>query len=403
MRIGIVSAYPWLKKWDNYGTLLQNYALQRHLQSQGHNTYWIRATNARSQPPRGSHKKNALGDPGLLARLIPGYRRSYLTNLIAHLKKRKKAALHEKIKRFNSAHPRHFDEFFSKHIHHTRKEYTFEELVTHPPNADAYIAGSDQIWGSSSPLYFLGFGPSSTKRIAYAVSAPWSSLDPEWFEVVREEIRRFDAVSVRERAGLHVCLQLGRSDVIQVLDPTMLLDRKEYLALAEAEGARRVFERPLLLCYFLNAWDLKELPWLAVKELASKLRVDLKVIPLQGSELIIPDEYVLAPTPAEWINAFAESHYIVTNSFHGVLFAIIMRKPFLAILPQGSIARENSRIISILELLGLSDRAFPSNSCATKVADLYKTLLKPIDWSSIGILVERLRRTSITFLSNALR
>jgi len=79
---------------------------------------------------------------------------------------------------------------------------------------------------------------------------------------------------------------------------------------------------------------------------------------LQGSELAIPENFVFTPSPAEWLNAYAQADCVLTNSFHGTVFAILMRKPFLVVTQNGKTATENGRFYSILGKLGLESRIF---------------------------------------------
>lgn len=402
MKIGIISTYKWLKKWDNYGTLFQNYALQKYLRNHGHQTYWIRAGGGRLR-----HKEDELSgvrsEPDMSRGLVAGSLSFFLRMKKSFVRRIHDRRYQLKIDDFNRANPRNFHEFFYKYVPHTEHEYKQAELIANPPAADAYIAGSDQIWGYVSSLYFLGFGSASTKRIAYAASAPWGSLSAEWFALAREEVKRFDAVSVREVDGLDVCLSIGRRDAVQVLDPTMLLDKEDYLSLVTAEGHDKVFDRPLVLCYFISMWKLGQVPWPAIERFAIKQEADLKVVPLQGSELIFPSKYVFTPSPTEWLNAYDKSSCVLTNSFHGVLFAIIMRKPFLVVLLKGQNARENCRFISILEALGLAERILEGESNKVTDSDIARKMFVDICWDSVESRLKSLRYTSESFLLTSLQ
>jgi hypothetical protein len=94
---------------------------------------------------------------------------------------------------------------------------------------------------------------------------------------------------------------------------------------------------------------------------------------------------------------------IVTNSYHGALFAVIMRKPFLVCLQGGETAAENCRFTSALSPLGLSNRLLPQSTWTRMSAtDLGKRMATPIDWNSVKQQLAIVRDKSETFLSNAL-
>jgi len=391
MKIGIVSEYGWLRRWDNYGTLLQNYALQAFLRKHGHETYWIRTRWAKPHgAPRKPFTLRALRRLVRLAKWPLWYFYS------GHRSSRMQA--------FNRDHPRHFGEFFHKYVPHTDEEHTVEELLRSPPDADAYIVGSDQVWdGGVTALNFLGFGSASVKRIAYGVSAPWIALSPEWFARATSEVSRFDAVSVREVDGLRVCSRIGRNDAVHVVDPTLLLDRADYLSLVEAENDSNVFECPFVLAYFVNIMRLRQIPWSGIRNFAAEEGLQLRIVPLQGAELIFPDEHVFTPSPTEWLSAFDKCQCVVTNSFHGTLFAIVMHRPFLVVLQTGGKAAENCRFISALQALGLEGRILSEvEAKRTTAADIRRQMSADIDWGSVEAKLGKWRQLSADFLLTSL-
>jgi hypothetical protein len=387
MKIGIVSMYGWLRLWDNYGTLLQNYALQSYLSSLGHETYWIRnrPTFITKMPNEYSATDILKSPKRLLQWLMWSLSKSSTMD------------------KFNREHPRDFAVFMVKWVPHTSEELTTEELFATPPPADAYIVGSDQIWRTVAPLNFLAFGPPEVPRIAYAVSAPWPALSEEWYSQATVEIERFQAVSVREIDGLSTCKRLGCTDAVYAADPTLLLTRKDYQQLVRDDGSDESFPDPVALGYFVNVRKVSQIPWKGIKDFASEKGFDLKVVPLQGTELIIPDRYVFTPSPAGWINAFDKAECVVTNSFHGALFAVLMRKPFLVFLQTSRTASENCRFSSTLGTLGLESRMVAANEWKDATsADINRWMDVEIDWEAVDAKLEQFRQSSKEFLINAL-
>lgn len=385
MKIGIISCDGWLRLWDNYGTLFQNYALQKHLKRQGHETFWILRKGEKRSLKRLLFR--AIFQPrAFLSRL-----KFFLVTKIFCRKDRKTIAA------FNARHPRRFNAFFEKYVPHTDKLFSESELVKNPPSADAYIVGSDQVWGSVNTQTFLGFGASDARRIAYAVSTSWKNRNKEWSLRASEAISRFDAVSVREPEGVEVCSAVGRPDAVHVCDPTLLLEKEDYLSLVRAENSNSPFLKKTILAYFLNVKKLSDLPWTSVVEFAREREADLKVVPLQGAELAVPEEFVYAPTPTEWLNAYDKADCILTNSFHGTAFAIIMRKPFLVVLQKGKTEGENCRFFSILKKLGLESRILQ------KGRTIEEQMSCPIDWNEVTEKLDTFRSFSRTFLEKSLK
>ncbi|MDH5710701.1 MAG: polysaccharide pyruvyl transferase family protein [Gammaproteobacteria bacterium] len=390
MKIGIVSMYGWLRLWDNYGTLLQNYSLQSYLQSLGHETYWIRNRPTSSQKmPDEYSAGEILRSPKILVQWL-------LWVLYGKPKS-------SKMQKFNRDHPRDFAAFMKKWVPHTSEELTIEELFENHPPADAYIVGSDQIWRTVTPLNFLAFGPPQVSRIAYAVSAPWPALSDEWYSQAAVEIKRFQAVSVREVEGVDACARLGYADAVYAADPTLLLTRDDYLKLVRDDKSDASFPYPVMLGYFVNVRKVSQIPWRAIKDFAGLKAFELKVVPLQGTELIIPDRYVFTPSPAAWINAFDKAECVVTNSFHGALFAVLMRKPFLVFHQTSRTASENCRFSSTLGTLGLDNRTVTADEWqGASASDIKRWMEAEINWEDVEARLQAFRQSSKAFLLDAL-
>lgn len=391
MKIGIVSLYGWLKLWDNYGTLLQNFALQTYLRRMGHETYWIRT--------RAGSMGHGATVPVLSLPL--GQLRSFIRWCLSPLMGIPPSA---KLASFNRANPRDFGGFLQRYVPCTLEDYSEEELQSRPPAADAYIVGSDQVWRDVTAVNFLDFGGRDVRRVAYAVSAPWPALGESWFNRARGAVSRFNAVSVREVEGLEVCRQIGLPDAVHVIDPTLLLDASDYEAILDLHLAEPKTSGVFALAYFVNVRSLEQIPWTSTVGLANRRALDLHVVPLQGAELVIPPRYLFVPNPVEWIRAFREAKCIITNSYHGALFAVIMRRPFLVCLQGGTTAAENCRFTSILQPLGLHDRILPAAEWAGMGTEaLDDRMAMPIDWERVRQGLGRLRAESERFLEAALQ
>lgn len=389
MKIGIVSLYGWLRIWDNYGTLLQNFALQAYLAKQGHESYWIR-TRPSPAPQQ--------AEP-LVHRLL-AFARAGAAWLLKPLRG---ASRSERLAEFNRRNPRRFGEFLERFVPHTEREYTQQELLVDPPEADVYICGSDQVWRDVTAVNFLGFGRPEVRRIAYAVSAPWPALSDQWYARAGAYVADFSAIGVREREGLAVCERLGRADAVQTLDPTLLLEREDYLDVVRRDIGDVPAATPEAIAYFVNVRALDQIPWNAVRGFASDSGIGLRVIPLQGTELVMPPESLMVPTPSGWLGAFASASCILTNSYHGSLFGVIMRRPFLVFLQTGSTEAENCRFTSALDPLGLGDRVLaPAEWQSITAADLRRRMDAPIDWTAVGQRLDALRRSSEAYLLRAL-
>jgi hypothetical protein len=183
----------------------------------------------------------------------------------------------------------------------------------------------------------------------------------------------------------------------------LLLDAEDYARLFRSANGNDTASSPFALAYFVNVRALGQIPWEATIGLSALRSLELRVIPLQGAELVIPERYLFVPTPEEWLRAFHQAACVVTNSYHGALFAVIMKKPFLVCLQSGTTAAENCRFTSVLEPLGLASRILPSEEWSTMgSAELADRMHRPIDWDSAYSNLERLRNASKLYLTQSL-
>lgn len=327
-KIGIMTF--WTSK-DNYGQILQAYALQTVLRKMGHEPFLIRY-DYRHDPTFASTIKekvfHLLKDPSILIR--------FFRSKIA-----KKGGADVDI------HDRKFDEFIRDHMTVSEKLYTdYRELKANPPEADVYICGSDVVWypRRMSEPYFLDFN-TDARRIAYAPSFGTADV-PVWFcKMVKPYLEKFHAVSTREQSGADVCNEiLGTDRCVCNLDPTLLLQADDYRKLFASKRSAEKY----CLAYFLGTEI--DVDFYKLRQYAANRGMDFKFIPSQGREHELANLY---PDIPEWLQAFEAAEYIFTNSFHGCVFAIIFRKKFLYFPIKGEYAALNNRVYSLFDCLGI--------------------------------------------------
>jgi len=261
---------------------------------------------------------------------------------------------------------------------------------------EAYIVGSDQVWRPRYNKYlfnemFLSFVKGDNlKRIAYAVSFGVSDMEfsEEQIKKVSEFLSKFDAISVREDSGVDLCRNYFHAEAQHVLDPTMLLSTSDYLALISEEEKQKVESRKQngeLFVYVLDSsQELSQL----VQQIANEF---------QGQPYyFLPalNETTIMPSVTAWLKGFADARFVVTDSFHGTVFAILFNKPFLVYANQ---KRGATRFHSLLKMFHLEDRLVINmeESVITKIKN-------PIDWENVNQILERERAFSSAFLKNAL-
>lgn len=379
MRIGIITY--WTSN-DNYGQLLQCYALQQVLKSMGHEPYLIRFIHSE----RSSIAKK------IIRHLLWNGVRYMLSAKRRYNKQLKKINMRQNVLR-------HFDDFRREYIiTSNRIYYGIQELQTYPPEADVYICGSDQVWRNpftlaDTPAWFLSFGNSQIHRISYAASIG-RELEEKELPIFKQYLSLFDKISVREESARLLCNRLGFSKTQVTLDPTLLLPTEKYRKLASNIA---IDNKPYLFIYILNISSQKDIYWNAVSSYLKQRKLELKIVCssgyIQARQII--EEYPNTPaTIPEWLSFIDHAQCVLTTSFHGVVFSIKMHKPFLAILLTNQFSKGNDRIISLLNSLNLSERIYnPYKSIASQMEE-------PINWNNVESRLSQLQIMSYNFLKS---
>lgn len=340
MKIGIMTFW-WSN--DNYGQLLQCYALQKYLRNAGHDAYLIRYDYTLDLSTPTYLKLLKVLNPYLLIR--------YLTYRIKLTKLQKETITHN----------RYFDDFRKKYIRQSEILYTtYSQLKENPPQADCYIVGSDQVWNFSliskkkiKPIvhaYMLDFGSKAIKRMSY--SASWSvlSLSDELIGQIRPLLQNFSYISVREEQGIELCRQCGYEDAEHVCDPTLLLEADVYRNLYRSEGVQPKKQKYLLL-YMLNnecEFDIQKIYDFAQER-------GLQVVYVTGNGVLDKREKCFASIP-QWLSLVDNAEYVVTNSFHCCVFSSLFGKQFGVVKLKGKLSGMNTRMESLFNQLEIDPR-----------------------------------------------
>ena len=243
MKIGIITY--WITR-SNYGTVLQNYALQTFLRSFGFETFLIR-TDIPLGCSRLDYYKSLLQKNGFFS-------------LACYFKSRLFCKIARKISSENkNDDKRNFPDFVNKNFNPIKIFRSLSELESDCPMADIYISGSDQVWNTYGEnyntvseqikAYLLSFVPDSAKKISCAASFGKSSLAMEFESLFKKELSRFDFISCREKSGVEICKRLGFENAVLQQDPTMILSSDEYKKIASKS---LVPKKPYILLYLLG-------------------------------------------------------------------------------------------------------------------------------------------------------
>jgi hypothetical protein len=304
---------------------------------------------------------------------------------------------------FNEIFKDHFS-FVRKHLKLSERLHTDAELKKHFENNkyDAIIVGSDQTWRPPySPNiynYFLDFleDDNEITKLAYATSFGTSEWEFSAQETQRctQLVQYFDAISVREEDAVNMTLNYLNKDSVWVLDPTMLLDKIDYLSLVEG---LKLPNRKGLYSYILD--DTEEISHFieSVKQILGMKHFTNQPKIRNKNKVSRKLEDYKYPSFEGWLLGFAQADFVITNSFHGTVFSIIFNKPFLTIVNK---ERGASRFYSLLGKLGLENRIIETTGFSQK--QIEDITAEKVDFSYANDRLVEMKNKSLEFLYNSL-
>lgn len=348
-----------LNGYFNYGNRLQNYALQEAIESLGHEVETIRFNR--------SNLKNEI--------------RKKIGNI-------KRFTLHPRV--FNSENERKkiFKYFTTQNIKETERTYNIhDDLGFLNKKHDYFVIGSDQVWNPSmnkrSSAFFAEFADKS-KRISYSPSFGISSISDEDKYDYKKWLNEIAYISTREDDGARIIMELTGREAEVLIDPTLLLSKKEWLTVSKNAPIKT--KKPFLLTYFLG-------------EIPSEYQQQIDLIAMKHNLEIInladqKDKKTYETGPGEFIDYINKATIFCTDSFHGTVFSIILEKPFIVYERRGSVSMF-SRINTLLDIFDLHSRKSGN-------INLEENNALNINYSNISEVLKYEKNKSMNFLVKAL-
>lgn len=280
----------------NYGAVLQAYALKTYLEEQGHDVRVIDYWPHYSQ--RNNHWYSAIKESLTI--------KNFLLLPFEYFRERK------------------FDLFKNKYLRLTRRCLNKEDINC-LEKRDVVIVGSDQVWNSKlleeiNEVYFLNIDVADI-RVSYAASGGQDSWDESMIREIAENAEKIDYVSVREQVFYDDLRKFTTKSIQVVPDPVFLLDKEQY-----GKILKPVNEKDYVLIYYTDGQGLTET---LAHQLAEKYELKIyKIGSRKTSNGIIGTGDACVEEFLGWIE---NARFVVTCSFHGIAFSIILRKQFYAI------------------------------------------------------------------------
>ena len=256
-----------------------------------------------------------------------------------------------------------------------------KEFFRNVDNSDIFLAGSDQIWGTAdkklSSWYTFQWLDDSHTRYSYAASIGQAVLADNQIEDYVKGLASFKTISLREKQAVELLTPFFKDSIRQDLDPTLLCDGTFWKKIASP----RLVRKPYIFVYRLRPnEDVIDISRKLAKEKGFKI---VYVGLYSSSEEDV--ECVYDAGVEDFLSYILYAEAVVTNSFHGTVFSILMEKPFLSV----KIDTTGSRVESLLELLGLKSQHIST------IASNYSL---NIDYSKVNSILRTEREKSINYL-----
>ena len=385
-KIGCVLAVR-RRNHNNYGTSLQAYATVKVLQDLDYEVCIIRKNFSRS-----------LIDS---LKLVPIYwKNGAKGEMLINLNKKICGLFLKKFKKNNEIRNKSVEEFKESFFEPLCKYYTtYDELREGSKEYNLCLTGSDQLWhpmGFASAFYNLMFVDDDIPKISYASSFGVSEIPEHQLAGTKEYLERFNWISVREEKGKEIVETVSNAKADFVCDPTMLLTKEQWEDYAKS--SKQSIKEPYIFCYFLGERkDIRE----QALELQKKTGCKIVMMRHVDKYLSFDDNFGdFAPydvSPIDFVNLLKNAEHVLTDSFHGTIFSIMMEKKFITFyrVKPSTKGSTHSRIDSLLNKFELQNRIYRK--------DIYNQAIAEINYAEIKSKVEEFRNKSSELLKTNIK
>jgi len=384
----------------NYGGVLQAYALQKIITDLGFSCEQLRYSNT-SEIPESSVIRSKKRLISIINDIKSGkkdnkffikiFRRFIVCLLLIYRIPFKILYLNKK----KQIRKNNFISFNKRNIP-SSKIYNNDTISASLQDYDIFVCGSDQIWNPSwyTKAYFLSFVPDACLKIAYAASIGVDTLSEEQIAFMQPLINRIQHISVREEKAKELLHDFTDKEVEWVLDPTLLLTSEEWNRVASTEK----IDTPYVLTYLLGNNKANRA---CASSFAKKMGMKLVTLPFVGSsdmgQIFFGDIHSYGG-PDSFIALIRDAEYVITDSFHGMVFSILFHKKFVVLKRtsdehQGSM---NSRLYSLLKILHMESQIIDS------FTPDFDQIINSINYTPVNIILEEWRTRSKAYLIRSL-
>lgn len=286
---------------------------------------------------------------------------------------------------------RNFEPFYQK-MKYSARIVSIDE-IGNLGDFDVFCVGSDQVW---NPRITDGFDDvfilnSSIPRRKISYASSMGSCDIEGYpeEKFIESIKQFSSISVREKIACDFLSEKIQKPIKQVVDPTFLLSSDDWNQVINKINSKKVCNGKYVLVYALGGYFEKNR--LLANKVAKKIGAKVVAITLSNRPKKV-DKIVNNATPIDFVRIIRDASFVVTNSFHGTCFSLIMGTPFYSV----RFGDNPARAEELLAAYGLQERLFREGD---KIKPIH---LKNNDLVAVKKKIDENARDAKEWLENAI-
>ena len=253
---------------------------------------------------------------------------------------------------------------------------------------DILMVNSDQTWRRwDENFYNIAFLKFAEKwkvpKFIYGTSLGFEEwkFTKEDEKIAKYLLKNFKGISVREKYAVELIKKFLGFEVQYVLDPTFLIDKKIYLDLIknyQSNVIKEINNDNYIFVYIIIESNIIQN---YIKYVSKALNLKIFYINMFQTNQV-----------KEFLYGIINCKAVITDSFHGTVFSIIFKKPFVSFV---NFFNDRSRFNNLDEIFNISNRIFDLNSTPS-----ISLLNQPIDYNPRKLI--KLRIASIDYLKKNL-
>lgn len=280
-------------------------------------------------------------------------------------------------------------------FNHIKKSINFKREINqlnvnnYKEEYDLIIFGSDIIWNydllkKADLNFYFGANLKSKKKISYSASIGHCKEENYFPDNLINSLKNFNKISVRDKKTLSfIANKVPEKNVEIVPDPTILIGQNYWRSLMPKDNFKTPKNFFSVYSYLNTTEDF-------LKKIVKEINVPFVSIGYPYSSKKMPSLNLNHIDPINWISIIKKSSAMVTSTFHGVLFSLLLNRPFIYLKNDAS----STKVTFLLTLLGLEKFIISSPD------EINIKNIDDFNWEEINKILNDMSKEGEEFLSS---